>query len=386
MHAHASSPSSVPQPPIGASASALDAAPAAAFAHPRLPPDTEARIQEAIAKLGKERRKEPLPERLTKYECVNAPCLMNMACVTDHHSEDIVGMLDAADAHDTGAAGESPTDEMNADGASVFNGEGSASDSVRDGVSAECRQLTLIDQSPLDVWMTNHPGNESAVLSEPVAPGNHRTLRAFLLGKLELFLMNHWSKVMLEEVLREEARNLGKHAKVPTTMKQFRKLTAFLDGEVQFYAACCRPYDRRTVACDHCGKAVWIDNRPRHVFFVRSVRAWLNDVLGVLSLKNAIDQYRKRKPDEGVINDILDGKVAKELQEKGAPHRHSRRFSRQHKDTCDLSWISASLPTGTASSHSRTAPRRPWTLRRSRCSCSRRVSVSSPSCSSPGGA
>lgn len=242
-------------------------------------------------------------------------------------SEEIVGLLDDADAAELGGGVQQGVDGANGGGASVSDAEGAGNAAVRSSVTRRMSATHSIEQSPLDVWMTNNPGSESAVLAEPVAPGNQRTLRDFLLGKLELFIMNHWSKAMLEETLREDARNLGEGARVPTTMKQFRRLTAFLDGEVQFYAACCRPYDRRTVTCDHCGKPVWDGKRPRHVFFVRSLRAWLTDVLRVPSLKNAIDQYRKRKSDEGVISDVLDGKVAKELVEKGASQRLQRRVS-----------------------------------------------------------
>lgn len=127
--------------------------------------------------------------------------------------------------------------------------------------------------------MTRHAGRASDVLSQPIFPGSNRTLRAFVLGKLEHFLANHLSKATLEEDLRETARNLGKDAITSTTMKQFKTLTAYLDGEVTFYAACCRPYDRHTATCDVCGQAVWLNKRPRHVFFVRSLKAWLKDVL-----------------------------------------------------------------------------------------------------------
>ncbi len=142
-------------------------------------------------------------------------------------------------------------------------------------------------------------------------------MREFILGKLELFLANHLSKAVLAEVLRESARDLGEGAITPTTMKQFKKLTAYLDGEVTFYAACCRPYDRHAKTCDVCGQDLWIGKRPRHVFFVRSVKAWLADLLAVPALKAAIDQYRKRKSEDGVIADVLDGQVAKDLMQKG---------------------------------------------------------------------
>ena len=116
----------------------------------------------------------------------------------------------------------------------------------------------------LEAWLCKHAGKESGVLAQSIVPGSKRTLREFILGKLELFLANHLSKAVLEELLRESARDLGDGAIAPTTMKQFKKLTAYLDGEVTFYAACCRPYDRHAKTCDVCGQDLWIGKRPRH--------------------------------------------------------------------------------------------------------------------------
>lgn len=50
---------------------------------------------------------------------------------------------------------------------------------------------------------------------------------------------------------------------------------------------------------------------------MRSVRAWLNSLLCVLELHNAIDQYRKRTAQDSVISDVFDGALVKELVAKG---------------------------------------------------------------------
>lgn len=93
----------------------------------------------------------------------------------------------------------------------------------------------------LEAWLHQNAGHENKVLDEVIAPNNTRTLRDFLLGQLEIFLVNNASKKSLEDNLQEYARNLGTNSIIPTTIKQFKKLTSFLDGEVQFYAACCAP-------------------------------------------------------------------------------------------------------------------------------------------------
>ena len=53
------------------------------------------------------------------------------------------------------------------------------------------------------------------------------------------------------------------------------------------------------------------------MFFVRSVKEWLADLLKVPALKKAINQYRKRKVGTDVIADVLDGKVARDLEREG---------------------------------------------------------------------
>lgn len=172
-------------------------------------------------------------------------------------------------------------------------------------------------QSSLEALEAKYASTESELLLQPIAPGNARTLRDFLLGKLELFLMNHWSKSNLEDSLRESARDLGKDAIIPTTMKQFQKLTAFLEGRVKIYVACCEVCTRDAETCHICKQPLWINKRPRHVFFVRSVKEWLADLLKVPALKNAINHYRKRKVGADVIADVLDGKVARDLEHEG---------------------------------------------------------------------
>lgn len=182
---------------------------------------------------------------------------------------------------------------------------------------AECAPLTFCLRRR--VPNSKPAGHENKVLDVVIAPNNTRTLRDFLLGQLEIFLVNSASKKSLEDNLQEYARNLGANSIIPTTIKQFKKLTSFLDGEVQFYAACCAPCNRTDTTCTHCGQAVWIGKRPRHVFFVRSVKKWLEDLLRVPTVRDAIEQFRKRKPEEGVIGDVLDGEVAQELVLKGVP-------------------------------------------------------------------
>lgn len=169
----------------------------------------------------------------------------------------------------------------------------------------------------LEAWLHQNAGHENKVLDEVIAPQNTRTLRNFLLGQLEIFLVNNMSKKSLEDSLQEYARNLGANSIIPTTIKQFKKLASFLDGEVHFYAACCAPCNRTDTTCTHCGQPVWIGKRPRHVFFVRSVKRWLEDLLRVPTLRVAIEQFRMRKQEEGVIGDVLDGEVAQDLVLKG---------------------------------------------------------------------
>jgi hypothetical protein len=87
---------------------------------------------------------------------------------------------------------------------------------------------------------------------------------------------------------------------------------------VRFYASCCAPCDRNERTCPICGADLWIGKRPKHVAFVRSVKAWLRDVLRVPALRNAINKFRERHGQPGVISDIFDGALVAELIHLGA--------------------------------------------------------------------
>ena len=154
---------------------------------------------------------------------------------------------------------------------------------------------------------------EPDVLQQPIAPGSERLLRDYVLDCYEIYIVKQLTKATLENILSVNKKSLGSQSLVPTTMAQFRKLTGWLQGDVNFYLACCVPCGAEQRECPTCKKSLWNGSRPKHIFFTRSVKAWLNHLLDVPKVAQAISEYRKRKPRENVIGDVLDGKLTTDL-------------------------------------------------------------------------
>jgi hypothetical protein len=133
-----------------------------------------------------------------------------------------------------------------------------------------------------------------------------------------MFIMKQWTKCELECELVASKRSLGDQALVPTTMAQFRKLTAWLLGDVKFYLACCEPCNPEQLYCPSCKESLWNGTRPKHIFFTRSVKAWLKRLLEVPKLSQVISELRKRKPRKNIIGDVFDGKLTQHLVKEGS--------------------------------------------------------------------
>ena len=172
----------------------------------------------------------------------------------------------------------------------------------------------------------------SVVLDQPIAKGHALRVRDIVLNTAEMMIVKQLSKSAIEVHLRalkqsvtmegetpEEARqNL-----VPATVAQFKKLAGFLQEDTAFYVACCCPCSTTDENCPICNEDLWTvaskkgTRRPKALFFVRSVRSWLEKLLGMPMLQRAIDEYRKRKPLPDIYSDYLDGDYVKELISSG---------------------------------------------------------------------
>lgn len=151
----------------------------------------------------------------------------------------------------------------------------------------------------------------------PVHPD--RSLRDFLLGMLEKAIMEQRPKASLESDLRHAARNAGKDHLIPTTARQCMKLMSFLKGDIQFYVACCEPCNKDDKACPVCGEPLFTARgRPRHVFFIRKLRPWIEHLMLIKDIKHVVDKYRERKSVDGIYADTLDGKYVQDLIQNGA--------------------------------------------------------------------
>lgn len=159
---------------------------------------------------------------------------------------------------------------------------------------------------------------QSTLLDMPIMPGSTRTLRAYVLEKFELFVVHKLSQAAFGEILRSNAKDLGPENIAPTSMSQFKQLVGWLSEEVKFYVACCVPCGASEKKCPQCGQPLWIGRRPAHIFFTRSVKTWLQRVLEVPKLAEAIAEFRSRASWDGRIADVLDGKVTKDLIAQGA--------------------------------------------------------------------
>lgn len=180
--------------------------------------------------------------------------------------------------------------------------------------------ILLPQNTKLATWMVLNATAQSKALDMPIVAGSMRTLRAYVLEKFELFIVHKLSQAAFGELLRSNAKDLGPGHIAPTSMSQFKQLVGWLSEEVKFYLACCVPCAATATHCPECGEPLWSGRHPRpaHIFFTRSVKSWLQRLLEVPKLVQAITEYRKRAPSaEGYITDIFDGKVTKDLIANG---------------------------------------------------------------------
>lgn len=194
---------------------------------------------------------------------------------------------------------------------------------------------------------------ESSVLSRNIEPENPKspTLRDYVLARFEMLLTLNLSKSSLETMMQQENRERGGQTLIPTTLRQFKKLTSFLSGEIRFYAVCCVPCDGSMSTCPVCKAELFVapnSKRPKCIMFVRSVKAWLIELLRVPDLAAAVRRTQRRAGRDGVIADIWDGKVVKELAAGGTECillAHSlalRPYPKREGSAlyCKLGWVS----------------------------------------------
>lgn len=212
---------------------------------------------------------------------------------------------------------------------------------------------------------------ESSVLSRNIEPDNPKspTLRDYVLARFEMLLTLNLSKSALETMMQQENRERGGHTLIPTTLRQFKKLTSFLSGEIRFYAVCCVPCDGSMSTCPVCKTELFIapnSKRPKRIMFVRSVKAWLIDLLRVPDLAAAVTRAERRTGRNGVIADVWDGKVVKELAAGGMERTLLTPLTRTQVSS-EKGRICSLSQTGTDFAPSRMYRASRWTLRRLPC-------------------
>lgn len=180
----------------------------------------------------------------------------------------------------------------------------------------------MLDNEQLVPFINQLPVMESNVLSKHIVPDDEKSplLRDFLLSRVEIMLTKNLPKTTLESMLQLEHKERGGKTLIPTTIKQFKKLITFVSGEVQFYAICCIPCTASVRQCPVCKEDIYVSatsKRPKQLMFVRSVKAYIAEMLRVPALKQAIELYRRREHRPGVISDIWDGRVVRELIDSG---------------------------------------------------------------------
>lgn len=144
---------------------------------------------------------------------------------------------------------------------------------------------------------------------------------------MEKAVIEQRSKASMEVDLRHAAQNAGSVHYIPRTEKQCFRLMSYLQGEIDFYIACCKPYGATAETCEVCKESLWTNGlrrRPRHIFFVRKVQPWLDRLLSVKAIASAVDHMRKQTHVNDVWADVFDGEYIQELIQKSisSVHRH----------------------------------------------------------------
>lgn len=245
--------------------------------------------------------------------------------------------------------------------------------------SLENRELTaLIDEVP--------KMEASALLSRRIEEGDpdSPTLRDYVLARFEMLLCLNLTKTALETLMQQDNRERGGKTLIPTTLGQFKKLTLFLHGEIRFYPVCCVACDASEHSCPVCKARLFVaenSKRPKRIMFVRSLRAFVTDLLRVPDLAEAVRSMQKRVQRTGVIADVWDGEIVKELVAGGAhkPILRSLDSLTRPQAFFGQARIWSSWGAGTGSAPSRTCRASPWTSRHSPCSTCHRHCASAPS-------
>lgn len=145
--------------------------------------------------------------------------------------------------------------------------------------------------------------------------------------------MEQRPKASLEADLRHHAMNAGPEHLIPHSAKECMRLMSFLRSDVTFFVACCEPYAHTEETCKGCGESLWTcgqRRRPRHIFFVRKVRPWIERMMRVQALEAAVQHMRSQEHQPGVWTDIIDGSYIQDLIRDGM-HRVVS-ISNAHRD------------------------------------------------------
>lgn len=194
--------------------------------------------------------------------------------------------------------------------------------------SLENRELTaLIDEVP--------KMEASVLLSRRIEEGDpdSPTLRDYVLARFEMLLCLNLTKTALETLMQQDNRERGGKTLIPTTLGQF---TLFLHGEIRFYPVCCVACDASEHSCPMCKAGLFVaenSKRPKRIMFVRSVKAFVTDLFRVPNLAEAVRSMQKRVQRTGVIADVWDGKIVKELVAGGARKPHTALTRLTHTPT-----------------------------------------------------